>query len=278
MRFFGLNIWQLMMKLDGLILSLLNTALIAVNFFRFKQRRLIGGNKENIGLGRDIYVVLNGPSLASQDLTNLKNRTVMFVNRGFQHGQYEAIQPEFHVFVDSKMLTGEWPIQWIDEIIAIVPTITFIMPARWAFREELQPYIDKGVNIHWVASKFHLSSLGVSGSCFEFAIEQNFQTIFFTGFDANGIGHELARSSSHFYGENSENSSKTTLDYAQDLYMHSRHFIGLNKFAKYASKKGVSMVNLTHGGVLDMFPRVNWNTIVGTSKEESDSINNKVAD
>jgi len=261
MRFFGLNIWQVLMKIDGAILSLLNFFILARDFLNFHQKNLIKNNKTNIGKGQEIYIVLNGPSVSSQDLTKLKNKSIMFVNRGFQHKDYRALKPKFHIFVDSKMLTGEWPTSWIDEIIAITPAITFVMPAKWASNEKFKPYIDKGVNIHWMTSRFNLSSLGVSGSCFEFAIEQNFKTIFFTGFDANGIGHELTKSSSHFYGQNSENMTKTTLDYAQDLYMHSRHFVSLNQFAKYASKKEVSMINLTRGGVLDMFPRMELSEI-----------------
>jgi len=268
MRIFGLNIWQLMMKMDGLILSLLNIFILTKDVFKIKQRKLISRNRLDIGKKRDIYIVLNGPSLSNQDLTKFENKSIMFVNRGFQHDEYKRLQPEFHVFVDSKMLTGEWPISWIDEIIKMVPTITLIMPAKWAFNEKFKPYIDKGTNIYWMTNKFNLSSLGVSGTCFEFSIEQNFKTIFFTGFDANGIGHELANSSSHFYGQNSENLAKTTLDYAQDLYMHSRHFVSLNQFAKYALKKEVSMVNLTEGGVLDMFPRMDLSEITKDSVEK----------
>ena len=268
MRIFGLNIWQLMMKMDGLILSLLNIFILTKDVFKIKQRKLISRNRLDIGKKRDIYIVLNGPSLSNQDLTKFKNKSIMFVNRGFQHDEYKRLQPEFHVLVDSKMLTGEWPISWIDEIIKMVPTITFIMPAKWAFNEKFTPYIDKGVNIYWMTNKFNLSSLGVSGTCFEFSIKQNFKTIFFTGFDANGIGHELVNSSSHFYGQNSENLAKTTLDYAQDLYMHSRYFVSLNQFSKYALKKDVSMVNLTEGGVLDMFPRMDLSEIIKDSVEE----------
>ena len=142
MRFFGLNIWQLMMKIDGLILSLLNIIIRINNFFRIKQRKLISSNNVNIGKKRDIFIVLNGPSIVNQDLTSLKNKSIMFVNRGFQHDEYKRLQPEFHVFTDAKILTGEWSISWIDEIITMVPTITFIMPDKWAFHEKFKPSRD----------------------------------------------------------------------------------------------------------------------------------------
>lgn len=251
-----------MMKIDGSILFLLNNIIRMIDIFKIKQRKLIKSNNINIGKKRDIYIILNGPSIVDQDLTLLKNKSTMFVNRGFKHENFKKLQPEFHVFADNKILTGEWPIRWIDEIIKMVPSITFILPTKWAFHEKLKPYIDKGVKIHWITSKFSMSSLGVSGLCFQFCIEQKFKNIFFTGFDGNGIGYELVKSPSHFYGHNKENLKKTTLDYAQDLYMHSRFFISLNQLAKYASNKKVSIVNLTKGGVLDMFPRMDFSNVI----------------
>lgn len=65
------------------------------------------------GEGKDIYVILNAPSLNTQDLSMLKGKCTMFVNRGFMHPLYEELQPTYHVFVDPKMLNGVWPVSWL---------------------------------------------------------------------------------------------------------------------------------------------------------------------
>ena len=41
---------------------------------------------------------------------------------------------------------------------------------------------------------FLFNNLGVSGSCFSFCnTTKNFEHIYFTGFDATGIGHEMIK-------------------------------------------------------------------------------------
>ena len=60
MRIFGLNIWQLMIKMDSLILSLLNIFILTKDVFKIKQRKLISRDRLDIGKKLDIYIVLNG--------------------------------------------------------------------------------------------------------------------------------------------------------------------------------------------------------------------------
>jgi hypothetical protein len=57
---FGLNIWQLMIKMDSLILSLLNIFILTKDVFKIKQRKLISRDRLDIGKKLDIYIVLNG--------------------------------------------------------------------------------------------------------------------------------------------------------------------------------------------------------------------------
>ena len=62
---------------------------------------------------------------------------------------------------------------------------------------------------------------------------------------------------SHFYGNDEELIGKSTKQFAIDLLMHSRHFHDLNRFAEYCKKKNITVINMTNGGLLDMFPREN---------------------
>ena len=40
-----------------------------------------------------------------------------------------------------------------------------------------------------------------------------------------------------------------------DLMMHSRHLHDLNRLSNYCKKRGIKVINITNGGLLDMFPR-----------------------
>lgn len=251
-----MNFWQLMIKKDNLIIDVIGKVLTIRSRFNFKEQKLLISTKPDIplGKGKDLYLILNGPSLKKQDLALLKGKTLMFVNRGFKHPLYKLLKPDFHVFVDNKLLSGEWDMVWLDEIVRLNPNITFLMPVSWAFHDKVKPYIKKGYNFQWLASGSKVLCLGVSGACFKFAIAQQFKTIYFTGFDANGIAYELIKSSnSHFYGVSEDNNTKSTKNYVMDLYMHSRHLSDLRSFAQKCKKRNINIINLTDGGLLDMF-------------------------
>jgi len=180
---------------DDLILSVINRLIAIKNSFSFKRTNLLNKSKRSITKPNsdEVYIILNGPSLKNQDISNLKGKDVIFVNRGFKHGLYEYLQPKYHVFIDPKMLTGEWPLNWLDEIVKMVPNIIFIMPVEWAILDILNPYINKGYNFYWIDDSKKGEILGVAGAAIKFAIEVGFTNIYFTGFDANGLPNEMIK-------------------------------------------------------------------------------------
>ena len=254
-----MNFWKLMIKKDDFICEFINLIYHVKNFFDFKSRILISKNPSFES--SELVVVLNGPSLAEQDLSCLGNKSVLFVNRGFNHPLYSQLKPSFHAFVDPKMLTGEWPITWFKDIMSINPDIIFLVPVSWHRSLKIKEVIKEGANIYWLPFGKKCECLGVSGACFYFAINENIKNVYFTGFDGNGIGYELINSNSHFYGVNEENLRKNTNNFVIDLFLHSRHLHDLHKFQKKYSKKGFRFINLTNGGILDMFEKGTLNDI-----------------
>ena len=254
MRVFGKNLWQLLLQVNGWLLYVLSFIYFHFGIIAIKLR-----SDETVRfrplIGEHLFIVFNAPSASLQDLSGLNGDMAMFVNRGFVHPQYGIVKPSFHAFVDTKLISGEWPVSWLDDILRINPGVRFVMPYSWSGNEIFRPYLERGVPFIWIHPRFYLQSLGVSGFCFQFGIECGVKNIYFTGFEATGIAHEIAGSASHFYGTNQENHAKTSVDYAQDLYMHSRHLLSLGEFDTYAKSRGVAITNCTNGGILDMFDR-----------------------
>ena len=206
-----MGFWDLMIKKDDFIVSMVeNVRHIKNNInptLAIVHRQML--SKPLMGKGKDLYILLNAPSLKTQDLSVLKGKDTMFVNRGFMHPMF-------------------------------------------------RPYIEKGTKIYWSKNILPFYNLGVSGECFSFGIEQQYDRIYFAGFDATGIGHEMVKSAdSHFYGNDKELEGKSTKQFVVDLLMHSRHLHDLNRLADYCKKRNVALVNITNGGLLDMFPRKN---------------------
>lgn len=259
------NFWPKMVRKDDYIIDFINFAYGVKSLLNLKENALLKDSEKkfrNKHKGEDVFIVLNGPSIIEQDLSVLKGKKSMFVNRGFKHPLFPEIKPAYHVIIDPKFRTGEWPLTWIDEIVSMVPDITFVMPVQWAFDKKFIPYIEKGISIMWIGMRKPLLNLGVAGNCFESSIILGFENIYFTGFDGNGLAHELVKTgNTHFYGSNEENNTKDSSDYVRDLYMNSRHFNDLIKFAAKAKKNGHKIYNISHGGIINMFERKDWDMV-----------------
>lgn len=254
-----MDFWHLMIKKDDYILSFVDILLCVKyriqNIFRDHSSFNISRNSDSI------FIVLNGPSVKEQDLSVLKGKDVIFVNRGFYHPQYSVIQPRFHFFVDPKMINGTWDLNWLDVIMQMNPVVTFAMPEEWK-KNKLRPFIAKGYRFFWLPFQGKCNCIGVSGAAFEFAIKSGYKKIYFTGFEATGLASELLKVNSHFYGVNNENSIKSCYNYEQDLYMMSRQLHDLQKLAKRCKRNGISVYNCTEGGILDMFERKKINETI----------------
>lgn len=207
---------------------------------------------------KDLFIVFNGPSVKVQNLTVLKDMDVMFVNRGFMHPMYKEIRPKYHVFVDTKMINGGWPVTWLDEVWKISPNTKIILPFAWRSSSILKDYKDNS-QIVWLTKSLPFLNIGVSAACFSYAMQCGYKKVYFTGFEATGIGYEMIKSAeSHFYGNDEEWVGMSSEGFARALYQHSRHLHELNLFAKTVKSKGVKFINLTNGGLLDMFEREDY--------------------
>jgi hypothetical protein len=162
------------------------------------------------------------------------------------------------------MISGVWSVKWFDEIIEMVPDITFVLPVKWANNDVLKAFVNNHkYKILWLENKNIFDCIGVSSACFSASVFLGFKKIYFTGFDGTGLPHELLKSSnSHFYGKSEEDKLKTTKEYVRDLYMFSRQLSDLNRLALKYEKEKVKIINLTNGGILDMFERMEFNDFI----------------
>lgn len=261
-----MNIWKLLIKKQELEMYFLNHISGVVKFpllFKYKNIRINNKRIITSTLRKDrITIIMNGPSIKDQDFSKLVGEDVMFVNRGFKHPLYSVIKPKYHVFVDSKIKNGIWPISWLDDILAINPDTIFVMPAEWACLDILQPYIHKKVKFLWLMdNKPFIGGIGVTGAAIRAAIKCGYKNIYITGFEKTGFANELLKQASHFYGINEENNLKNWDDYTQDFYMNFLTYVGLKKEAKKWKMKRINITNITKGGLVEVFPREDFDKV-----------------
>jgi len=262
------DFWKFRIKIDDFLFALINSILRLKYFLRSSEALKLNQGFKDIHQNQRAFIILNGPSLNKQHILGLQGEVIFFVNRAVKHKDYAALKPAYHVFVDGKMATGEWPLTFLDEAAALNPTVTFILNADWYALERFQPCKQK-YKILWINSNLFFTPFfkstvdltkpmpgaAVFGSALMAAIYMGFREIYFTGFDGNGLCYEILNESSHFYGVNDENSKKTMDDYIRDLTMMSRNLQVLKYISEYCTKKGINVINLTEGGIINMFGR-----------------------
>ena len=263
----GFNFWDFKISSDDYIYELAN------KIYKLKQRKLLPILKRNkvlrnVNENKTACIVLSGPSLKTQNIRKLKGKILFFVNRGYKHEDYEYLKPKYHVIVDGKLKTGEWSLEMIDEIFKLNPNVTLVLNAKWYSLERFKNYRENQ-NIYWIDTdliftRFFSGDLdltksnpgkAVFGACFSVAIYTGIKDISFMGLDGNGLAHEILNSTSHFYGVNEDNNAKTCKDYIKDLYMMSTGLKSFYAIADYCRSKEIRLVNMTNGGLLDMFER-----------------------
>jgi|APSaa5957512535_1039671.scaffolds.fasta_scaffold61744_2 hypothetical protein len=213
--------------IHNLINNLLNVFLYLGYFFGkiFKgQHKQLLRNIElkDIYTGQRCFVLGNGPSLNNQKIELLKDEVVFMVNRSFLDPRYADISPKYHVIIDDKLSTGEWPITYLDEILNKNPNVIFLLNSKWFELDKFTKYKEK-CEIYWIDQSLKLSNYSV-GKTIDltkrtfggFVVEQGviaasymgFSDIFITGVDGDGFANLLLNQQSHSYGVNEDDIEK----------------------------------------------------------------------
>ena len=122
-----------MFKIDDVILSLIQFFVKISRPNRLflglaKEWRKERANKHQ----KDLFILLNGPSIRNQDLSLLKGRDIITVNQGFRLSSFTELSPKYHVFIDNKMIGGVWNLSWITEILDSAPKTKVVVPSHWS--------------------------------------------------------------------------------------------------------------------------------------------------
>lgn len=244
---------------DELIISLVKFVYNARRLWGWGDRRARRDGrmmlKDMSVTDKSLFIALNGPSIKRQPLERVKGMDCIFVNQGFRLPQYRLLHPRFHIFIDTKLVKGVWDIKWIDEILKMVPDITFVMPTSWSRLAVLKPYVDRGVRILWWDAPSSAMTHGVSGFAFQLAWRLGYTKIYFSGYEQTATPAYILKQASHFYGNDPDVDTHDAYYIMKDLSMNARHLAAAFRSSEYAKRIGVKMYNLTEGGIMDMFER-----------------------
>ena len=182
--------------------------------------------------GKNLFILASGPSLKTLDLTPLRRRLVMGLNRSFLifPGAY------YHCVMDQRLF-DEYPDQLHD--------------TRYLFTTENRPWgiplnFLGGDGFSWDLEHGIYSGYTISYFALQVAVYMGFQKIFYLGLDLQHRG-----ANTHFFGFDfrSENHEKT-------------EFPRMNRMLSYAAKKladtDVEVFNCSPVSTLECFPKITY--------------------
>jgi len=243
----------------------------------FRNKSILDKNKElkNKYLGERCFVIGNGPSINQQDLIKLKNEYAFTCNHFYLHKELSVINPVFYSIIEPIILNDSFRENLFPKIIERINSYASSNPnAIFLFNVQYKNYIEN--NNLFLKNKIYyflfgdsisnrmnleMSKPNLSGTAsiyFMLAMARylGFKMIYIIGCDSNYILDGYER---HFYSEDlTLQKKKSNLEAARILYEDLER---LDIFYKYFQKEGFQIFNAGVGGMIDVFPRVDYNSL-----------------
>lgn len=268
LKSFTRNLYALIKKLDRI--SLITPA----------EKNILKRNAQfqNKHKGKRAFVIVNGPSLKKQNIDVLGNEITFVVSGFFKHEAVKKWQPTYYCILDKNFFMDTEPIRtFFKQLNEVIKGSIFFLPLFRGLSANQNRKLLPPEKTYYVATAGDVnSSLDMTGVVQSFrsvsafalaqAIYMECSPIYLLGFDhdylANrGVDH-------HFYtggtlpglaATNVPLGERSTYDSELDALLHL--WKNYRSLARIANKKGIKIYNATNGGYLDVFERVDFETL-----------------
>jgi hypothetical protein len=225
--------------------------------------------------GRRAFVIGNGPSLATQDLSGLRGELVFTMNEFDRHPLCRSLLPVYHFLADpeyndgtprqeadierisdklgaSHIFVPEWPSLQSARLRALLASGRLHpIPLVGSLAAEPVTEVDMCTGLPNVQSVAQLALM--------VAVYMGCDPIYLTGVDSDWAADpDLDR---HFYEERTLDET-WSWPYEEILEATLTMFRGYRHLWMYCRSRGVQVYNCTAGGLLDVFPRKRWEDVV----------------
>ncbi len=241
---------------------------------------------KNIHRGQRLFILGSGNSIKLQDMKLLDGEIVMTQNHFHAHQDIAIINPTYHVNVPKfhpKEYDKDWEI-WFDTMEERLPAhCTFFWGLNTKEMIDRRPtlnkrsyYIDPQYNpnclskAHADITKIIMRVPTVLTQCLSIAIYMGFKEIYLVGMDLNqSCIIQENRDEVRFYGNSpitsnqaEKNAEIHLMDTGIEWFNQWAIWKQLNLLNVAAKENQVQILNATRGGLLNMFPRVNYENLL----------------
>lgn len=237
---------------------------------------------KDIHAGERGFILCTGPSIKSMDLIRLKNEKTIAVNSFYLHKECNLISPDYYCVptVDAEF-NDDVRKKFLSEVQqSVLDTTFFYSITENEIIEKMEEYKYRNVNYmsfsfipNYINADIDLTGLvmgpqSVSIMALELALYMGFQEIYLLGTEHDNW---ITQKYTHFYDyKESIISRESESESAQgDELNEVRNILkcNYNLWRQYqiikqiAERKGTKIYNATKGGVLDIFERVDYDTL-----------------
>ncbi len=243
----------------------------------------------NCHKGKRCFVIANGSSVSRQDLSPMKDEISYVMNFFLEHPLVGKWQPNYYCFADPNNFDGTEAYfylsnrkvtvkQFYDELNSRVISSMFIVPAfaanivqensflpfeRTCF-VQFQGFLRDGLPGIPDFTKAVPGIQSVSQMAIMAAMYMGCSPIYLMGFDHDWLVTRGVHR--HFYGTTPAISNNPAIaehlnSYRLELESQLILWYGYEHIYRVAEENGIQILNATDGGFLDVFPRVDYNTL-----------------
>jgi hypothetical protein len=235
--------------------------------------------------GQRCFILANGPSLATQDITPLEGEVTFVTNNFYKHEVLDRWQPTYYALADPHYFDGSEKmavmlrgiaarahgssffvrLKGAKEVLATQP----LLPPERAYYLALAGNIAEAELSDVDLADYLPGPRNVGVLCLMLAIYMGCSPIYLLGFDHDWLANRGR--SGHFYGApapqgNKEAQPPTGYDawsYRMIMEYQLELWKGYEKLSQLAIQKGIRILNATNGGFLDVYERVDYAQVVG---------------
>lgn len=244
---------------------------------------------KNIHSGERCFIIGNGPSIREQNLALLKDEITFTVNQIARNPQFQSVNTDYHLWADPAFFKTELCCEGDYELLKIMKQLPkdtecffpYYCAANYINKFKLYNHIN--VNYYSPSelvdeeeeidfTEFIRRGSTVVQYAIRLAIYMGFKEIYLLGCECTTILNVInARTSRYTMVTHGYDIDEKEKERAKHMYyslpmeeyyrsecgiMSEYHIIG-----EYCKKKGIKLVNCTPGGLLEEFPRINYEGI-----------------
>jgi hypothetical protein len=240
---------------------------------------------KNVHAGRRCFLVGNGPSLNTQDITLLKDEIAIVATSFYRHQHAKVINPSYWVFADPQFWQNpeQYFIPTFNQALSKdISTRLFVPSGGFNFFTQVNrgPLIDlyfyhydhtrditTPINFSTGIPPYGQNVMHVS---LMLALYLGCNPIYFIGCDRDYWNMTKQEYNTffieHFYEESGVNNKCTEhMPWEQWLQGKARTEQEVVQLKQYASLRGFDIYNATNGGYFDTFPRVQYESLFAPS-------------